>query len=110
MADLSSRDQSGSPIPQLRTPRLACRWQKASDGALMMVWSLVEANPAALRVVSSKPMSEPSDHASADERVSAARPMHRARSVAERVAIAVLLGASGFLTWMSFVLEHNDLL
>jgi hypothetical protein len=36
--------------------------------------------------------------------------INRARAVAERVAILLLLGGSAWLAFMSFMVEHNDLL
>jgi hypothetical protein len=50
------------------------------------------------------------DCAASNEVAKSSQPINGMRSAAERAAIAVLLGASGFLTWMSFVVEHNDLL
>jgi hypothetical protein len=50
------------------------------------------------------------DRAASDELAKSSQPINGMRSAAERAAIALLLGASGFLTWMSFVIEHNDLL
>ena len=92
-------------------PRLTCRWQRASDGALVMVWSVVEAKLPALRVVSTNPNPPSrSESSSNDELAAPSRRTTRMKSAVERAAIAVLLGASGFLTWMSFVVEHNDLL
>jgi hypothetical protein len=90
--------------------RLACRWEKAVDGALVMVWSVAEAKLPALRVVSSNPNPAAPDRVARNELAKPSRPMNGMRSAAERAAIALLLGASGFLTWMSFIVEHNDLL
>ena len=106
-----SEETGPTNIAKPGKPRLTCRWQKASDGALVMVWSVVEANLPALRVVSSNPNRPPrSEGSSNDELATTSRRINRMKSAVERAAIAVLLGASGFLTWMSFVVEHNDLL
>jgi hypothetical protein len=50
------------------------------------------------------------DRAASDELAKPSRPINRMRSAGERATIALLLGASVFLTWTSFVVEHNDLL
>jgi hypothetical protein len=91
-------------------PHLACRWEQAADGALVMVWSVVEAKLPTLCVVSRKPAPPAAARMASYELAKVSRPTNRMRSAAERAAIALLLGASGFLTWMSFVVEHNDLL
>ena len=44
MTDLQ---QAGVAVPKFRTPRPECRWETASDGALVMVWSVAEAAPPA---------------------------------------------------------------
>jgi hypothetical protein len=109
-AGLVNNEEVGPPnIAKAGKPRLACRWQRASDGALVMVWSVVEAKLPALRVVSTNPNPRP-ESSSNDELAAPIRRTNRMKSAIERAAIAVLLGASGFLTWMSFVVEHNDLL
>jgi hypothetical protein len=70
---------AGGPVS-----KLSCRWHKASDGALVMVWSLAEATRPTLDLVSG--------------------------SLAERVAIILLLGVTASLTFAGFIAEHNDLL
>lgn len=95
--------QTGVPIPKFRTPRPECRWERASDGALVMIWS-VEAAPPALRVVGGNPNAgRPADHLA-----KAAQPINRARAFGERAAIALLLGVSGYLTLISFVSDYTN--
>jgi hypothetical protein len=95
--------QAGA-VPKFRTPRPECRWEKASDGALIMVWSVAEAAPPALRVVGGNP------HAGrpADDVAKAEQPIGRVRSVGERLAIALLLGVSGYLTLISFTSDYTN--
>jgi hypothetical protein len=91
-------------VPKFKTPRPECRWQKASDGALVMVWSVPEAAPSALRVVGGNPNAGrlvPTDQPA--KAVTA-----RVRSFGERVAIALLLGASGYLTLISFMSDYAN--
>ena len=96
--------QAGA-VPKFRTPRPTCRWEKASDGALVMVWSPPETATLALRVVGGNPNA--GQPALADE-LARAKPMRRARSLGERVAIALLLGVSGYLTLLSFVSDYAN--
>jgi hypothetical protein len=104
-------EELGPPIfAKPGKPRLTCRWQRAGDGALVMVWSVVEAKLPALRVVSSNPNVPRPESPSNDQLAAPLRPMSLMKSAVERAAIAMLLAAGGFLTWMSFVVEHNDLL
>jgi hypothetical protein len=112
IAGPAQNEEVGPPnIAKPGKPTLTCRWQKASDGALVMVWSVVEATVPTLRVVTSNPNPPLRLESSSNEKLAApSRPIRRMKSAVERAAIAVLLGASGFLTWMSFVVEHNDLL
>jgi hypothetical protein len=88
-------------VPQFRTPRPECRWETASDGALVMVWSVAEATPA-LRVVGGNPNAA----RPADELAKVAQPISRVRAFGERAAIALLLGVSGYLTLISFVSDY----
>jgi hypothetical protein len=81
-----------------------------TDGVLVMDWSLTEANRGAPRVVSGNLNSPHSNHLSNSGLAKRAQPINRAKSVAERVAIVLLLGVGTFLTIMSFIVEHNDLL
>ncbi len=97
--------QAGA-VPKIRTARPECRWEKASDGALVMVWSLAEAAPPNLRVVGGNPNAGRT--APADELAKAAQPISRARFVGERLAIALLLGVSGYLTLVSFVSDYTN--
>jgi hypothetical protein len=101
MTDLRQAD---IPVPKFRTPRLECRWEKESDGDLVMVWSLAEAAPPALRVVGGNPNA--ARPAAADEPAKAARSIRRARLLGERAAIALLLGVGGYLTLISFVSDY----
>jgi hypothetical protein len=102
MTDLRQADA----VPEFRTPRLSCRWERASDGALVMVWSAAEAAPPNLRVVGGNP--DAGRPAPADSFTKVARPISRARSVGERLAIALLLGVSGYLTLISFVSDYTN--
>jgi hypothetical protein len=94
--------QAGVPVPKFRTPRPECRWETASDGALVMVWSVAEAGAPALRVVGGNP----SVGRPADDLAKVAQPISRVRAFGERVAIALLLGVSGYLTLISFVSDY----
>jgi hypothetical protein len=94
--------QAGVPIPKFRTPRPECRWETASDGALVMVWSVAETAPPALRVVGGNPNAG----RPADDLAKAAQPVSRVRALGERAAIALLLGVSGYLTIISFVSDY----
>jgi hypothetical protein len=93
-------------VPKFKTPRPECRWQKASDGALVMVWSVAEAAPAALRVVGGN--ANAGLLVLADEPTKAAKAITRVRSVGERVAIALLLGVGGYLTLISFTSDYAN--
>jgi hypothetical protein len=96
--------QAGVPIPKVRTPRPECRWETASDGALVMVWSIAEAAPPGLRVVGGNPNA--ARPVAVDEQAKAAQPVRRARFLGERAAIALLLGLGGYLTLISFVSDY----
>jgi hypothetical protein len=97
MTDLRQADFA---VPNFRSPRPECRWEKAEDGALVMVWSVATAAPPALRVVGGNPNAGRS--VAVDEPAKAGRPVRRARSLGERFAIAMLLGVGGYLTLISF--------
>jgi hypothetical protein len=100
-ANMTDLRQAGV-VPKFRTPRPECRWEKASDGALVMVWSVAEAAPPALRVVAGNP------NAGRDALANAAQPVSRARRLGERVAIALLLGVGGYFTLISFVSDYTN--
>jgi hypothetical protein len=94
-----------APLPKFRTPRPECRWQKASDGALVMAWSVAEAASPALRVVDGNPnVARPAR----PELVTAAKPINRVRALGERAAIALFLGVSGYLTLISFTSDYSN--
>ena len=97
--------QAGA-VPKFRTPRPECRWQTASDGTLVMVWSLAEAAPPTLRVVGGNPNA--ARPVPGDDLAKAAQPINRARRLGERVAIALLLGVGGYLTLISFVSDYAN--
>jgi hypothetical protein len=101
MTDLRQVDVA---VPKFRSPRPECRWEKADDGALVMVWSVATAAPPALRVVDGNPNA--GRPVAADELARAARPVRRARSLGERFAIAMLLGVGGYLTLISFTSDY----
>jgi hypothetical protein len=105
-ANMTDLRQAGVPIPKFKTPRPECRWEKASDGALVMVWSVPEPAPADLRVVGGNPNA--GRLAPTDEPAGAAKAIARVRSAGERVAIALLLGASGYLTLISFMSDYAN--
>jgi hypothetical protein len=86
-----------TPIPKFRIARPTCRWQKASDGALVMVWSLADTTRPALRVIGGT---------DADDKHKKA--MNRAKALVERAAIALLLGVNGYLTLLSFVSDYTN--
>jgi hypothetical protein len=97
--------QTDAALPKFRTPRPSCRWQEADDGALVMVWSLADAAPPALRVVGGNPnASRP-----APDLAREARPINRARSFVERVAIALFLSVGGYLTLLSFASDYASI-
>jgi hypothetical protein len=102
-ANMTDLRQAGV-VPKFKTPRPECRWEKATDGALVMVWSVAEAAPPALRVVAGNPNAG----RPADDLAKAAEPISRARRLGERVAIALLLGVGGYLTLMSFVSDYTN--
>src|SRR5262245_10176138 len=91
------RDAEAGPTNSSKPgrPSLACRWQKASDGALVMAWSLVEARVPALRIVSSNPPR--AQGATGDKLAAPSRRTNRIKSATERAAIVALLAAGGFL-------------
>jgi hypothetical protein len=96
--------RQSSAVPKFRTPRPECRWEKASDGVLVMVWSVAQAESLALRVVGGNPdMARP---AAGHDLAKAASPVNRARYLGERAAIALLLGIGGYLTLISFVSDY----
>jgi hypothetical protein len=99
--------QTGAALPKFSTPRPSCRWQKADDGALVMVWSLADAAPPALRVVAGNPNA--GRPVPAKDLARAARPINRARSFAERVAIALFLSVGGYLTLLSFASDYASI-
>jgi hypothetical protein len=108
--DMTGVAQTALPVSKLGTPRYSCRWHKASNGALVMVWSLAEATRPALSVVSANLNSPRSDAVSKNGLGKKAQLINRAKAVAERAAIVLLLAGSAFLTFTSFMAEHNDLL
>ena len=97
MTDLRQADVA---VPKFRSPRPECRWEKADDGALVMVWSIAIAAPPALRVAGGNPKA--GRPVAVDEPAKAVRPVRRARSLRERFAIAMFLGLGGYLTLISF--------
>jgi hypothetical protein len=96
--ELSGQTES-TPIPNFRMPRPTCRWQKASDGALVMVWSLADTTRPALRVTGGT---------DANDKQQSKKAMNRANALVERAAIALLLGVSGYLTILSFVSDYTN--
>jgi hypothetical protein len=102
MNDLRRTD----PVPKFKSPRPGCRWEKASDGALVMAWSFAEAARPALRVVGGNPNAE--RPTPADDSAKAAQPIGRMRSLGERAAIALLLGVSGYLTLVGFTSDYTN--
>jgi hypothetical protein len=97
MTDLRQADVA---VPKFRSPRPECRWEKADDGALVMVWSVATAAPHTLRVVGGNPNA--GRPVAVNEPAMAVRPVRRARSLGERFAIAMLLALGGYLTLISF--------
>ncbi len=96
--------RAGLALPKFRTPRPECRWEKAADGALVMVWSVAEAAPPALRVVGGNPSA--GRPVAVDEVAKVARPIRRVRMLGERFAIALLLGVGAYLTLISFTSDY----
>jgi hypothetical protein len=90
-------------------PRLACRWQKDTDGALVMAWSLGDAEAHALYSLNGQADSQPPKRVAYDF-VYRPQPTNRVKSVAEGIAIAVLLCIGIYVTFMGFFIEHSDLL
>jgi hypothetical protein len=97
--DIAKTDQA--PVPKFRTPRPTCRWEKASYGALVMVWSIADTRRPALHTVSGT---------DADSKINEPRRkvMNRARSLSERAAVALLLVVSGYLTLLSFTSDYTN--
>jgi hypothetical protein len=102
-ANMTDLRQAGVPVPKFQNPRPECRWEKASDGALVMVWSLTKAAAPALRVVGGNPNAA---RPAADDPAKVVLPTKRARRFGERLAIAFLLGVGGYLTLISFVSDY----
>jgi hypothetical protein len=71
-----------------------------------MVWSIPETAPSALWVIAGNPNAgRPPPN---EDLARAARTIRRARSLAERAAIALLLGVGGYLTLLSFVSDYTN--
>jgi hypothetical protein len=103
-ANMTDLRQAGLPVPKFRTPRPECRWEKTGDGALVMVWSLAQVAPPALRVVGGNP--DARRPVPVEDLAQPARTIRRVRSLGERFAIALLLGVGGYLTLISFTSDY----
>jgi hypothetical protein len=110
-ADAPGRqDQSVPSSRDRRAPHLTYRWQKASDGALVMVWSLDEAKVHASSSLTGAPASQPPELVPNEGIACPRQAKRRSQIVVEWIAVAVILSATGFATVMSFLVEHNNLL
>jgi hypothetical protein len=111
-------DPNNDANPEARS-ELACRNNKASrltshwrraNGGLLMNWCLVDAEARAPSSSAGAPSSQREEPLPND---GGAHPppqfQTRTRSVIEWIAIAVILGGTGFVTALCFFGEHNNL-
>src|SRR5271163_1037295 len=89
-------------------PRLTCRWQKDKDDTLVMAWSFGEATPHAQYSLIGGTDPQPPKHVPNDGFVYRRQSTNRLKSMAEQIAIAVLLGFAVYMTVVGFFIEHND--
>jgi hypothetical protein len=109
MRDPGRQAQSVTSSRNRRAPRLTYRWQKASDDALVMVWSLDEAKVHASSSLTGASASQPPEPVPSESIACPRQAKSRSPIVVEWIAIAVILGATGFGTVMCFLVEHNVL-
>jgi hypothetical protein len=110
-ADAPGRQAQSVPSSRnRRVPRLTYRWQKGSDDALVMVWSLDEAKVHASSSLSGAPTSQPRELVPIEGIACSRQAKSRSQIVVEGIAIAVILSVTGFGTVMCFLVEHNNLL
>jgi len=105
--DPGRQTKSTPSLPNARALHLGYRWQKASDDTLVMDWYFTDTKA---RSCSLKPDTQPPERERNDSHIYQRPPMTRVRFAAEWIGIAIILGGSGVLTLMSFLIEHNDLL
>jgi hypothetical protein len=94
-------------LPNAKALYLSYRWQKASDDSLVMDWYFADTKAEACSL---KPDTQPPERERNDSHIYQRPPTTRIRFAVEWIWIAIILGGSGVLTLMSFLIEHNDLL
>jgi hypothetical protein len=92
-----------------KASRLTSRWRRA-NGGLVMNWCLVDAEARAPGSFAGAPSSQRAEPLPDDGGAHPPQLQRRTRSVIEWVAIAVILGGTGFVTALCFFSEHNNLL
>ena len=107
--DPGRRTQSTPSLPNVKALHLGYRWRKASDDTLVMDWYLADANAQACSLIS-EPETQPPERERNDGRLYQQPPTTRMNFAVEWIGIAIILGGTGVLTLMSFLIEHNDLL
>ena len=96
-------------LPNARALHLGYRWQKASDDTLVMDRYFADTKAQACSLIN-KPEAQPPERERNDGRLYQRPPTTRMRFAVEWIGIAIILGGTGVLTLMSFLIEHNDLL
>ena len=96
-------------LPNAKSLHLNYRWQKASDDTLVMEWYFADTKAQACSLIS-KPEAQPPERERNDGHLYQRPPTTRMRFAVEWIGIAIILGGSGVLTLVSFLIEHNDLL
>ncbi len=107
--DPARQTQSTPSLPNAKALHLGYRWQKASDDTLVMDWYLADTNAQACSLIS-KPEAQPPERERNEDYSYQRPPMTRVRFAVEWIGIAIILGGTGVLTLMSFLIEHYDLL
>jgi hypothetical protein len=107
--DPARQTQSTPSLPNARALYLSYRWLKTSDDTLVMDWYFADTKAQACSLIS-KPDTQPQELARNDGHLYQRPPTTRMRFAVEWIGIAVILGGTGVLTLMSFLIEHNDLL
>ena len=107
--DPGRQTQSTPSLPNAKALHLGYRWQKASDDTLVMDWYFADTKAQACSLIS-RPDTQPPERARNDGHLYQRPPTTRMRFAVEWIGIAIILGGTGVLTLMSFLIEHNDLL
>ncbi|MGO9235487.1 MAG: hypothetical protein ACLP4V_15975 [Methylocella sp.] len=107
--DPGRRTQSTPSLPNAKALHLGYRWQKASDDTLVMDWYFADTKAQACLLIS-KPEAQPPERERNEDYSYQRPPTTRMSFAVKWIGIAIILGGSGVLTLMSFLIEHNDLL